>query len=106
MLAGASAEDRRRRDAVVEAVVGVLASVAALLDPAAVVVGGPWAHADGFVDALVARAEGLVVPRMALVPASLGPAAPLLGTRLAATRELRARLFPSLGPRASLSAER
>ena len=93
VLTGADADDRRTRDAVVEAVVGVLASVAALLNPAAVVVGGPWASAAGFVDRLVDRAAALVVPATAIVPAGLGTAAPLLGARIAALRTLRADLF-------------
>jgi predicted NBD/HSP70 family sugar kinase len=93
VLAGPSAEDRRRGDAVVVAVAGVLASVAALLNPAAVVVGGPWAEAPGFVGRLVAQTEGLLVPPTPVLPATLGPGAPLFGARVAALRSLHARLF-------------
>ena len=93
VLAGRSAEDRRRGDAVVVAVAGVLASVAALLNPAAVVVGGPCAGAPGFVDRLAAQTEGLLVPPTPVLPATLGPGAPLLGARVAALRSLHARLF-------------
>ena len=81
----------------VDAVAGVLASVAALLNPAAVVVGGPWAGAAGFVDRLVDRASTLVVPPTAIVPAGLGTTAPLLGARVAALRSLRADLFDARG---------
>jgi predicted NBD/HSP70 family sugar kinase len=78
---------------VVEAVAGVLASVAALLNPAALVVGGPWAGAEGFGERLVARTQALLVPPTRVVPAGLGLAAPLLGARVAALGALRAQLF-------------
>jgi predicted NBD/HSP70 family sugar kinase len=74
-------------------VAGALASVAALLDPAAVVVGGPWAGAPGFLDRLSARTDALLVPPTPVVAASLGASAPLLGARVAALRSLRSRLF-------------
>ena len=93
VLTSEGPEERRTRDVVVEAVAGVLASVAALLNPAAVVVGGPWAGATGFMDRLVARTSELLVPPTAVVPAALGASAPLLGTRLVATRSLQATLF-------------
>jgi predicted NBD/HSP70 family sugar kinase len=97
VLAGGDAVHRRQRDEVVEAVAGVLASVAALLNPAAVVVGGPWAGAAGFMERLVERAGALVVPATAVVPAGLGTEAPLLGARLAALRSLRSVLFDARG---------
>ena len=92
-LTGTSADDERRRDAVVEAVAGVLVSVTALLNPAALVVGGPWADADGFSRRLVTRTEALLVPPTRVVPAGLGLAAPLLGARVAALGALRTHLF-------------
>ena len=93
VLAGGTPEDRQRADAVVTAVAGVLASLVALLNPAAVVVGGPWAAAPGFLERLVARTEGSLVPPTPVLPAALGTTAPLLGVRLAATRSLQAALF-------------
>jgi len=93
VLGARSGEDARRGDAVVDAVAGVLASVAALLDPAAVVVGGPWVGASGFLDRLTARTDALLVPPTPVVAASLGATAPLLGARVAALRSLRSRLF-------------
>jgi predicted NBD/HSP70 family sugar kinase len=93
VLEGTGAEDVRRRDAVVEAVAGALVSVAALLNPAAVVVGGPWADAGDLVARLAARADGLLVPTTPVVPAALGRAAPLLGAGRAALLALRSRLF-------------
>ena len=92
-LAGGSAEDARRRDAVVEAVAGVLVTVAALLNPAAVVVGGPWAGAADFASRLADRTDALVVPSTRVVPAGLGAGAPLLGARVAALGALRSELF-------------
>jgi predicted NBD/HSP70 family sugar kinase len=93
VLSGTSPDDRRRRDTVVAAVAGVLASVAALLNPAALVIGGPWAAAPGFVDRLVAATDGRLVPRTPVLAAGLGTAAPLLGARVAALRSLHAHLF-------------
>ncbi|HEY0239726.1 MAG TPA: ROK family transcriptional regulator, partial [Friedmanniella sp.] len=66
VLTGATPADRRTRDAVVDAVAGVLASVAALLNPAAIVVGGPWSGAGDFADRLAARAGELLVPPTAV----------------------------------------
>jgi predicted NBD/HSP70 family sugar kinase len=93
VLTGDTDEDQRRRDAVVAAVAGALVSVAALLNPAAIVVGGPWAGAPGFLDRLVAATDQLLVPSTPVVAAGLGAAAPLLGARLAATRSLQDALF-------------
>jgi len=92
-LTGGGSEDVRRRDAVVEAVAGVLATIATLLNPAALVVGGPWAAAPGFNDRLAMRTRELLVAPTPLLVAGLGGAAPLLGARVAALRDLRAALF-------------
>ena len=91
-LAGAGPEDERRRDAVVEAVAGVLVTVAALLNPAAVVLGGPWAGAADFLDRLVARTDALLVPPTRVVAAGSGSDAPLRGARVAALGALRSGL--------------
>ncbi|SER32008.1 ROK family transcriptional regulator [Microlunatus flavus] len=93
VLEGGDREDVRRRDVVVEAVAGVLVTVAALLNPAAVVVGGPWAGAADFTARLVHRADALLVPPTRVVPAGLGGGAPLRGARVAALGSLRAELF-------------
>ena len=85
-------EDVRRRDAVVEAVAGVLVTIAALLNPAALVVGGPWSSAPGFTDRLATRTQQLLVHPTPLLVAELGGTAPLLGARAAALRSLRADL--------------
>ena len=93
VLTGPGPEDQRARDAVVEAVAGVLASVAALLDPTALVVGGPWSDAPGFLERLARRTDDLLVTPTPVRAAGLGARAPLLGARTAALRTLRARLF-------------
>ncbi|SDU92641.1 Sugar kinase of the NBD/HSP70 family, may contain an N-terminal HTH domain [Microlunatus sagamiharensis] len=92
-LTGEGSQDVRRRDVVVEAVAGVLATVATLLNPAALVVGGPWAAAPGFTDRLAARTEELLVAPTPLRVARLGGAAPLLGARVSALRDLRSALL-------------
>ena len=45
VLEGRTAAERRTRDVLVDAVAGALSSVTALLNPAGVVVGGPWSSA-------------------------------------------------------------
>ncbi len=76
-------------ESVVNAVAGALCSVAALLNPAGIVVGGPWGTAPGFVDRLAARfAEQTAVPTE-LRTAALGSAGPLTGARIQALRTAR-----------------
>jgi predicted NBD/HSP70 family sugar kinase len=95
VLEGGAASARRTRDAIVDAVAGVIGSMVALLNPAGVVVGGPWSGCADFADRLRARvAEVAVVPTQILL-AGLGIAAPLAGARLAAARAAQDSL---LGP--------
>jgi predicted NBD/HSP70 family sugar kinase/biotin operon repressor len=94
-LHGETAADRSIRDAVVAAVAGVVTSMAALLNPSGVVVGGPWSDAADFGARLAARvAETAVIPAT-LRLARLGPTAPLVGLRHAAVRAAQSTL---LGP--------
>lgn len=92
VLSGTAAADRDRREAVVEAVLGVMVSLAAFLNPSAIVVGGPWASFD-VVGELATRARTALVPPTEVLPAALGTTAPLRGARVAAVRDLRSRLF-------------
>jgi predicted NBD/HSP70 family sugar kinase len=94
-LDGASAHARRTRDAVVEAVAGAIASMVALLDPGAVVVGGPWSRAADFSERLAVRVGELAVAPTEIRLAGLDAAAPLRGARLAAVRAAQDSL---LGP--------
>jgi len=88
-LDGGSAAARRTRDAIVDAVAGVLDAIVTLLNPAGIVVGGPWSSTADFADRLSeAVAATAVVPtpvRLALLDAT----APLAGARLAAVRAVQ-----------------
>ena len=72
------------RTGVPVAVGGALASVTAMLNPAAVVVGGPWSRLPGLAEAIAAAfAAAAVVPAQLRV-ATVVEAAPLAGARTAA----------------------
>ena len=70
----------------------MLGAVAALLNPAALVVGGPWAGAPASTDVSrpVPRRSSSLLP---LVPAGVGLGRPALGARVAALGALRTELF-------------
>jgi predicted NBD/HSP70 family sugar kinase len=94
-LEGGSAAARRTRDAIVDAVAGVIDAMVTLLNPAGIVVGGPWSTTADFTDRL-----GEAVAATAVVPtpvrlARLDATAPLAGARLAAVRGIQDSL---LGP--------
>jgi predicted NBD/HSP70 family sugar kinase len=96
VLAGATETDRRKREVVVNAVAGVIASMSALLNPAGVVIGGPWGSVGDVVDRISDQvAESASVPTVVRV-AGLGPGAPLVGARLFAVRAARDSLFGPL----------
>ncbi len=93
LLAGRSAADRRLTTALARAVAGALASAVVLLDPAGVVVGGPWGGVPGF-----AAQVGRELSELAPVPtqvrtAAFGDDAPLVGARIEAVRAARAQLL-------------
>lgn len=91
ILVGENSADRRRRAAVVDAVAGALGSVTALLNPQAVILGGPWGTRHGFparvADRLADAAIGAEIRA-----ARLGDTAPLLGAQLHAVRAAQASL--------------
>ncbi|GAA3604365.1 ROK family transcriptional regulator [Microlunatus ginsengisoli] len=89
VLTGRTVASRRRRDAIVEAVAGVIGSISALLDPAGIVVGGPWSAAADLVDRLAQRVGEVSVIALPVRLAALGEEAPLHGARLAAVRDAR-----------------
>ena len=89
-----------RREEIVQAVAGAIASMAALLNPAGVVVGGPWSAAGGFAGLLTARLRELSIVDVPVRSAHLGGDAPLAGARLAAVRAAQLSL---LGPNAAAS---
>jgi predicted NBD/HSP70 family sugar kinase len=88
-LNGGTVSDRRTRDAILAALAGAIGSIAALLDPAAVLVGGPWSDHPGLVDRLPGAVAATTIVPTELRFAGLGPEAPHLGARLAAVREAR-----------------
>ncbi len=92
VLTGTTVADRRRRDAVVGAIAGALCSVTAVLNPQAVLIGGPWAGIGG----LDQRVGELVGDRSAVEvevrSAALAAEAPLIGTRIRAVELAQAAL--------------
>jgi predicted NBD/HSP70 family sugar kinase len=89
-LDGRTPADRRTRDRILEALAAAIGSIAALLDPEAVLVGGPWSDHPELVDRLPRAVAATTIVRTELRFAELGPDAPHLGARLAAVREARA----------------
>ena len=79
-------------------VAGALASVTALLNPSAVVLGGPWGLAPGFDDAVRVELDALAAVPAQLRRSTLGDGAPLAGARVAAVRRLQAGLGSAGGP--------
>jgi predicted NBD/HSP70 family sugar kinase len=89
-LGGGTAADRRNRDRIVGALAAAIGSLAVLLDPEAVLVGGPWGDHPELVDRLPAAVAATTIVPTEVRFAELGPDAPHLGARLAAVREARA----------------
>lgn len=84
VLDGATADDRSRADAVLLALAGVIASVGTLLDPQAVIVGGPWGDHPTLLARLPRAVAGLAAVTTEVRFAELGADAPHLGARQAA----------------------
>ena len=89
VLAGRSAADRRRRDAVATAVAGALSSVVALTDPQGLLLGGPWGSDPALIDAVAARLDPVAGADLVLRPAALTDAPDRVGTRLRAVAAAR-----------------
>ncbi|SDT07831.1 Sugar kinase of the NBD/HSP70 family, may contain an N-terminal HTH domain [Friedmanniella luteola] len=92
VLASRSAPDREAGDQLARAVAGALASVTALLNPRAVVLGGPWGGADGFSSRVRAALAGLAAVPTELRTSTLGADAALSGARIDAVRRMQAAL--------------
>ncbi len=92
VLEGATGADRKLRSALVAAVAGALASVTALLNPRAVVVGGTWGQVEGFVESVTVELRATAAVPTAVRGATLGPTGPLVGARIAAVRTLQGSL--------------
>jgi predicted NBD/HSP70 family sugar kinase len=95
VLEGGTAAHRRVREGVVTAVAAAIASMIALLNPSAVVVGGPWSNAADFQPRLRDRLAELAVVETSVRPALLGSDAPLNGALVAAVRSAQRQLLGS-----------
>jgi predicted NBD/HSP70 family sugar kinase len=93
LLEGRTATDRRTRDAIVTAVATAIESVTALLNPEAVIIGGPWSRAGDFHRLLAERVHGGAIIDTEIRLAALDDRAPLVGARVAAVRSAQLRLF-------------
>jgi len=98
-LDGRTAANRRTRDRILTVLATAIGSITALLDPEAVLVGGPWSDHPALVERLPAAVAVTTTIPTELRFAGLGPDAPHLGARLAAVREARAVLTGRPGPR-------
>ena len=89
ILEGSSAADRRRAGEIAGAVAGVIGSVAALLDPQGVLVGGPWGSASGFLDLVADRLAGSTDAELVLRPTARTEAPYREGVRIRAVAAAR-----------------
>jgi len=88
-LAGRSAADRALSARLARAVAGALASVTALLNPRAVLLGGPWGVVPGFADAVRDELVALAAVPTEIRTSALGEDAPLAGARIAAVGQMQ-----------------
>jgi predicted NBD/HSP70 family sugar kinase len=95
VLEAGTVADGRVRDGVVVAVATAIASMIALLNPSAVVIGGPWSNAADFSVRLQERVQEIAVVETMVRPALLGSDAPLTGARITAVRSAQRRLLDS-----------
>ncbi|HEY5820903.1 MAG TPA: ROK family transcriptional regulator [Propionibacteriaceae bacterium] len=96
VLVGATLADRQLRDEIVEAVAGVIGSMTALLNPQAVLIGGPWGSRHQFSERVSerVRAHGGLPTEIRAV--GLGDVAPLAGARIRALQTAQESLTASL----------
>jgi predicted NBD/HSP70 family sugar kinase/DNA-binding transcriptional ArsR family regulator len=81
--------DPTLRTGLTRAVAGALASATALLNPSAVVLGGPWGVVPGFAAAVGDELKTLAAVPSRVRTSTLGDTAPLAGARIAAVRRLQ-----------------
>lgn len=91
-LRTALAEDHGVADTIVTAVAGVIASIATVVDPQAVLIGGPWANHPVLEERLAAAVVELAAMPIEVRFAELGTDAAHRGARGAAVRSARAAL--------------
>lgn len=97
VLDGSTAADRTARAVVLTALAGVIASISTLLDPQAIVVGGPWAGHPALIERLPAAVEELAAVATEVRFADLDADAPHLGARRAAVESAQVALTGRLG---------
>ncbi|HEY5980898.1 MAG TPA: ROK family transcriptional regulator [Microlunatus sp.] len=91
-----TADDERVTTVVVTALAGVIASIGTVLDPQAVLVGGPWGDHPALAERLSPAVAALAAVPTEVRFAELGADAPHRGARRAAVRSARAALIDSL----------
>lgn len=97
ILDGSSADGRVSRDVVITALAGVIATIATLVDPRAIVVGGPWSDHPTLTARLPVAVAELAAVATEVRFAQLGSDAPHLGARRAAVQSAQAALAATLG---------
>ena len=97
-LDGTTPAELATRQVIVTALAGVIASIGAVLNPQAVVIGGPWADHPILAERLPGAVDSLAVVSAEIRFAELGADAPHLGARQAAVAAARAALTRRLGP--------
>ncbi len=88
----AALDEPPRREAIVDAVAGAIASIVTVLNPAGVMIGGPWSSATGLIDRLATRVGELSAVPVDVRLAELGMDAPLTGAALHAVAGAQASL--------------
>lgn len=101
VLDGRTAEDGTRAGVIITALAGVIASIAAVVDPRAVIVGGPWADHPRLAERLAAAVDELAAVSTEVRFAELGPDAPHRGARRAAVEAGQRALADRLGATAT-----
>ena len=96
VLDGATEDDRAARQVIITALAGVIASIGAMLNPQAVVVGGPWADHPALAEQSPNAVEALATVTTEVRFADLGADAPHLGARQAAVASAQAALLASV----------
>ena len=88
---------RTRRAEIVDAVATAIASSVAVLNPAAVLIGGPWGAAPGFTDEVADQIADRAVLRTEVRRVQLGGNSPQIGAGLRAVQDAQSVLVARLG---------
>ncbi|HEY5786687.1 MAG TPA: ROK family transcriptional regulator [Microlunatus sp.] len=96
VLDAGTVEDATAADVIIAALAGVISSIGTVLDPEAVLVGGPWAGHPALAERLPAAVVAMAAAPTKVRFADLGPDAPHRGACRAAVRAGRAALIDTL----------